>query len=143
MSFRPYSALTSSGVLDGRSNNTGVSINKGVPVRINSSGELAFVNVSVENEILNIAGVSAETILDGSKGDIISSGKIEDITTSYALGDVLYISKTGGLTNAKPSIGTEGFVAGDFVILIGVVAKNESNPALKDLIVFIQRVGQL
>lgn len=143
MTFRPYSALQSSGVSDERTNNTGVTINKGTPVRINSSGELGFVNVAVENEVLNIIGVASQSILDGSSGTAVGSGKIEDITTGFALGDTVWLSKSGGLTNIKPSIGINGFVTGDIVVFIGVIAKNESNPALKDLIVAIERQGQL
>ena len=143
MTFRPYSALKSSGVSDNRSNNTGSTINKGTPLRINSSGELDFVNVSVEDEVLNIIGVANQSISDGSIGSTTANGKVEDITTSFNLGDTVWLSKAGALTNIKPSIGVDGFVSGDIVVFIGVIAKNESNPSLKDLIVFIERQGQL
>lgn len=143
MSFRPYNQLTASALTDSRSNNTGVPINKGTPVRINSSGELDFVNVSVENQILNIAGIASQTIPDGNAGAFLSSGKIEDITTTASFGDLVFISKTGTLTEIKPSIGVAGFLAGDFVVSVGVVAKNETNPLLKDLIINVEIKGQL
>lgn len=143
MTFRPFNQLTASAVSDDRTNNTGVSMNKGVPARINSLGELDFVDVSVEAEALNTVGVVAQTILNNSQGKFLTSGKIEDIVTSAAFGDLVYIDKTGNLTNVQPSVGVNGFVVGDFVIQVGVVAKNESNPLLKDLIISVAIVGQL
>jgi len=143
MSFRPYNQLTASGVQDVRANNTGVSIDKAVPVRINASGELDFINVSTEAQALSVSGVAAQTILDGTAGSFLSSGKIEDVSTSAIFGDTVYISKAGILTNIKPAIGVSGFIAGDFVISVGVIAKNESNPILKDLIINIDVKGQL
>lgn len=143
MSFRPYTEIKSSGVEDERTNNTGITINKGVPVRINTSGELDFINVSVEAEAINVSGVASEPITNGSKGSVVNSGKISDIATTAALGDIVYVSKSGSLTNVKPSIGVSGFVAGDFVVMVGIIAKNESNPTLKDLMLNVDVVGQL
>jgi hypothetical protein len=143
MSYRPYNQLKASGLEDTRTNNTGATIPKGTPVRINTSGELDFVNVSIENEVVNIAGVASQSIPTASAGVFLSSGKIEDITTTADFGDFIYISKSGNFTNAKPTIGVGGFLASDFVISVGVVAKNESNPTLKDLIINIDVQGQL
>lgn len=143
MSFRPYTALTASGIVDTRPNNTGVTLLKGTPVRINVSGELDVIDVSVEAEAINAAGVVENDISNGSDGNIINSGIITDVTTSASFGDVVFISKSGGLTNTKPSIGVGSFVAGDFVIRVGVIAKNQDNPVLKDLIVGMVVEGQL
>ena len=57
--------------------------------------------------------------------------------------DVLYVSKTGGVTNVKPSIGVDGFTAGDVIIRLGVVSKNRDNPSNKDLIVNVAIIGVL
>lgn len=143
MSFRPYDKLKASGIEDSRPNNTGTSIPKGTPVRINTSGELDFIDVTNENEILNIAGVATQTIPNGSNGFFSSSGKIEDITTTADFGDFVFVSKSGNITNTKPSIGIGGFVSGDFIVSVGVVAKNQSNPVLKDLLINIDIQGQL
>lgn len=143
MSFRPYQKINASSVSDSRPNNTGSPLPKGTPVRINVSGELDIIDVGVEAEAFSAAGVVLETIANGASGDIINSGKITDITTTAVLGDVVFVSKTGGLTNVKPSIGVSGFVAGDLVIRVGVIAKNEDNPSLKDLIVSLAIVAQL
>ena len=143
MTYRPYDRITTAGVSDGRPNNTGGTITKGVPVRINTSGELDGIDVSSENDSLNIIGVAADNIPTSSTGEVVSSGKVADIATFAAFGDVLYIDKSGQLTNIKPAIGINGFVSGDFVIIVGVVAKNVDNPGLKDLVLNIQVVGQL
>lgn len=143
VTYRPYNALTASGVSDSRPNNTGVSINKGTPVRMNSSGELDFIDVSIEAQALSVSGVAAESIPDGSSGVMITSGKVSNITTSAVFGDFMYIDKTGNLTNIKPSIGVNSFVSGDFVVSVGVIAKNSDNPSNKDLVIIIDVIGQL
>lgn len=143
MTFRPYSVLTSSAIEDKRPNNTGASILKGTPVRINNLGELDFIDVSIESQATGIAGIAKETIINGASGSFLSNGKIEDITTTANFGDLLYVDKTGNLTNIKPSIGSNGFVSGDFVLSVGVVAKNINNASLKDLIINVDLIGQL
>lgn len=143
MTYRPYSALTATGISDTRPNNSGITISKGIPVRINSSGELDFINVSVESQALSVAGVASENIPNTQSGTFLTTGKVSDITTTASFGDLLYIDKTGSLTNIKPSIGVNSFVSGDFVVSVGVVAKNSSNPLLKDLVIMIDIIGQL
>jgi len=143
MTFRPYTSLTATGVSDIRTNNTGATINKGQPTRINTSGELDFVNPAVEADSIGTIAVAQVSILNGLSGAVVAGGKVEDVTVTASLGDVVYVSKIGGLTNQKPSIGIDGFVSGDIVIQVGVIAKNEASPSLKDLIVNIDIVGQL
>lgn len=143
MTYRPYNQLTSSGTTESRPNNTGVTITKASPVIINSSGELDTVDVSVEADALSVAGVAAADILDSTNGNIINSGRLTDITTTAAFGDVLYAGKLTSLTNVKPSVGIGGFATGDLVVIIGVVAKNIDNPSIKDLVLNINIVGQL
>lgn len=143
MTYRPYTELTATGISDTRPNNTGVTISKAIPVRINSSGEMDFINVSIEAEALSVAGLTSEEISDNSSGNFVSSGKVSNITTTASFGDLMYIDKTGALTNIKPSIGVNGFVSGDFVVSVGVIAKNSSNPSNKDLIILIDVIGQL
>lgn len=143
MPYIPQGSLTTSGVQDSRQNNTGGTILKGTPLTINSNGELDGINLSSEVSALSIVGVADGTIIDGAFGNYIASGKLVDITTSANLGDVLYVDKSGTLSNVKPSIGVGGFIVGDFVISVGVVAKNIDNASLKDLILNIQVIGQL
>jgi len=124
-------------------NNTGATINSLNLVYVNVSGNIAVVDASDETKALNIIGISKVSILNGDTGTVVHSGRIEGITTLTGFGDTVYVSKTGELTNIKPSIGVNSFTIGDFVIKIGVIAKNELNPAEKDLIVNIEIEGQL
>jgi len=123
-------------------NDTGSTILRLTPVIINSNGTISPVNVSNETA-LSIAGVSAVNIANGESGEVSFSGRIKNIVTSASLGDVIYIDKSGFITNSKPSDGLNGFTAGDFIIRVGIVVKNESNPAAKDLLVSIILEGQL
>lgn len=122
-------------------NNTGGSINLFTPVRINTSGELSLVDVSSELATASI-GVTSESIANTTAGMVVMTGKLENLNL-FNYGDVIYISKAGGLTNVKPSEGVSGFIVGDWVIKVGIIAKNETNPLNKDLYVNIEVVGQL
>lgn len=125
-------------------NLSGSPIAKLTPVRIDVAGGINTINVSNEAEALAIVGlVRPSSIADSSSGQVVTGGILEDVTTTALFGDILYVSKTGGVTTTKPSIGSGGFVAGDFVIRLGVIAKDVTNPAQKNLIVNITIVGQL
>lgn len=123
-------------------NQSGQNLVKGTPVRIDSNGYAAPIDVSVEAEAFAACGVISSGIADAASGDFVTAGIIQNIT-GFNFGDVLYVSKTGDLTATKPSIGVDGFMAGDFVIRVGVVQRNVVTPAQKDLIVNVQVVGQL
>lgn len=138
MTYRPYNKITSSAVSDERVNNSGVTMLKGTPARINSSGELDFIDVSSDTTSLSVVGIVATDISNGSSGGFLTTGKIENITTSANLGDVVWVDKTGALTNIPPAIGVNSFLEGDAIIRVGVIAKNQDNPSLKDLIVTIE-----
>lgn len=120
-----------------------MTINAGTPVIMNSSGDPDFVNVSIEAEVISIAAVAQDTIANGDEGRFVTSGKVESLNVTFSFGDVIYISKTGGLTNIQPSIGVGGFTDGDFIVMLGVIARNEDNPSFKDLILHIDIMGQL
>ena len=123
-------------------NNTGLTINKATPVRLTPSG-LALINVSDEVSANAIAGIMKANIANGDSGDVFNSGVLEDISTSASVGDIMYVSKSGDLTNIKPSDGVNGFVSGDWVIRVGVIAENNDNPSLKDILINIQIIGAL
>lgn len=123
-------------------NATGSTITKGTPVSINSNGELQLVDVSVEASAAAMVGVAESDISNNTDGNVITNGKIANITTSFGYGSVLYINKSGVLTNIKPSEGVNGFIAGDFIVNVGVIAKDPSS-VNKDLIVNHYIVGQL
>jgi len=126
-----------------RTNASGASVNRTQPLRIDVSGQAQAVNPSVESEVLALIGVAKDSVANGALVGIATSGRLENVTVPGSLGDSLYLSKTGNLTNVKPSIGVGGFVSGDFVVFIGISVKNQSNPLLTDLMVNIKVVGQL
>ena len=130
-------------ITDSVDNNSGSILAKLTPVKITASGDIDKIDVSVEADALAIAGILNSDTADGEVGEIVSSGRIRDVDTSADLGDIIYIAKNGLTTNIKPSEGVAGFVASDYVIRLGVVAKNTANPLKKDLLVNIQIIGQL
>lgn len=130
----------SSATLD---NNTGFTLPKLTPVGIDSLGELDTIDVSNEASAISCSGIVRADILNAASGSVALSGILEDITTSAVFGNVLFVSKSGGVTNVKPTIGGGGFVSGDWVIKLGVISKNQGNPTLKDLLINISIVGQL
>jgi hypothetical protein len=143
MSYNPFtrqSDVTSSGRFN--ANQSGSSIPKGTPVKITSSG-LGLVDVSLESDIDAFAGVLKDVASNGTNGIVVSSGSIENITTPFAVGSMVYISKLGILTNVKPSTGVNGFGEGDFIVKIGMIAQNVDSVTAKDLLVGIQVMGQL
>lgn len=124
-------------------NNTAGVITKATPVRINAAGNLSTIDPANEAHIDGFVGLAYDDIPAYSEGDVIFSGTISNITIGASFGDVVYLSKSGTLTTTKPSIGVAGFNIGDWVIRLGVIAKNQDNPTIKDLIVNIQFLGQL
>lgn len=142
MAYRPYDKITTGGVSDQRTNNTGQTLVQATPVRINTAGTLDTIDVSNDNS-RSIVGVVATSISDGATGEIIGSGKITNVSVPGTFGDTVYVSKAGALTNIPPTEGQDSFVSGDFVIAVGVIAKNIDNPLQKDLILNIEVHGIL
>lgn len=134
---------TTSSELPSRTNSSGGALNRTDPVRIDTAGALQKIDVSVETDALTCLGVAKDSVANGNLVGIVTQGRLLDVTVSGTFGDAMYISKTGVLTNVKPSIGVNGFLAGDFVIFIGLIVKNQSNPLLADLMINIRVVGQL
>lgn len=150
MSYRPYqsiidaatSASSGSQRISVR-NESGATISYLQPVSIDSNGTLKSVDVSSESDSIKSVGLAMANIPNMSDGDILISGRFENISTSINFGDYVYISKSGGLTESLPTEGVNGFVAGDYVVRVGVIARNATNPSQKDLLVSIMLVGQL
>lgn len=149
MTYRPFTdiinaaASSSSAVRSTLVNNTGTTIPALTPVRLNSTGQLELIDVTTDSSVLSIVGVTEFAIADWSEGSVITQGKVSNISTGFSFGDYIYISKAGTLTNAYPVVGNNGFVAGDFVVRVGVIAKNDTNPLQKDIFITLQIVGQL
>jgi hypothetical protein len=146
MTYRPYSQIVGlvdlSTVKTSLLNSSGLTILEHTPVKINTNGDLMLLDVSNEEDVFSFVGISDNTILSGTYGDIVTQGRVVNVA-GFDFGDYVYVSKSGGLTHALPSEGISGFVAGDWVIRVGVVAKNPSDPLLKDLLINPQIVGQL
>lgn len=124
-------------------NASGSTLAKGTPACVNASSQLIAVNVSLEASVMAIVGLTNVAIPNAATGGVQDSGRLEDVAVAFALGDPLWISKTGGLTNMKPEIGVGGFTDGDFVVFVGVVVRNEFNASLKDIKMMLSIVGQL
>lgn len=124
-------------------NGSGATLTALTPVRGDTSGKANTVDVATEAQAFAIVGITKASISNGSDGTIVIGGRLKNITTSAVFGDKLFVSKTGGVTATKPDIGSGGFVAGDFVIEMGVIVRNNTVITNKDLDVNIRVVGQL
>jgi hypothetical protein len=150
MSYRPYqiivnAAVSQAGASQSREleNNSGAAIAYLQPVTVDAGGDIKAIDVSDVGDAVKVVGVATESIADGAQGSIATSGVVEDIPGPLDFGDFVYVSKTGGLTADLPTDGVDGFVSGDFVIRVGVVVKNASDPAQKDLLIAVALEGQL
>jgi len=126
-------------------NGSGFSLDQCTPVAVNSFGQLISVNVSSVANIKAFLGVAGEDLPNAAFGSVYDGGRLEEVDLpAFSVGDALYVAKDGFLTNVTPEIGMAGFVAGDHIVFIGVVVKNEFNPLLKDLkIMFDTKIGRL
>lgn len=124
-------------------NALGGTISKGTVLSINTSGQIFPIDVTSEVSVGALVGIANQDIPAAATGLVVSGGRLTNVTTSFSIGDAVYVGSDGLLTNVKPDLGSAGFVSGDFVIFIGVVVKNEFNPALQDIQLMISVVGQL
>lgn len=124
-------------------NGSGSTLAQAVPVSVNLSSQLLPLDVTSEASVQAIVGMTSIAIPSAATGSIVDSGRLENITTSFSVGDAVYAGKTTPLINVKPSIGVASFIAGDFAVFLGVVVKNEFNPLLKDFKLMIAVIGQL
>jgi len=124
-------------------NNSGLVINKASAVRLDVNGEYGEIDVAVETEALSAIGVTVDDIPVGETGESLMSGTIPDVNITANVGDIIYIAKTGELSNIRPQLGVNGFVAGDFAIKIGILFQNDVAPLQKDLFLSIAIIGQL
>lgn len=151
MSYSPYflnktatgNVASARGTLTNFQNGSGSTLAKGTLVAVNTSSQLVPVVVSSEASVQAIVGMTSMAIPNAAIGSVVDFGRLEDITSSFAIGDALYLGKDGLLTNVKPQIGTAGFTDGDFVIFVGVLVRNEFNVSLKDIKLMISVIGQL
>jgi hypothetical protein len=138
-------AMTSSSAIqkDLFKNDSNVTIAALSAVSIGLTGNLITTNVSDEVSALSTVGLTINTMLNNATDNVILSGRLVGVTTPFSYRDVLYVSKDGSLTNNKPTIGSNSFISGDFIVKVGVVCSNSSNPLVQDIVINIQVVGQL
>jgi len=124
-------------------NDTGSSIAALTAVSSNASGLVSKCDPSAEADVSSFLGLTITSIADATSGDVAKVGVLENVTTAFAVRDAVYVAKDSSLTNTAPEIGVNGFAAGDFIIFIGHISKNESNPAQKNLELRPEVIGQL
>lgn len=116
------------------------------PVSTDATGQIALCDVSSENSVSRFVGITAEPIPSAASGSVISGGRAEALSANiagFSLGDPVYVGKNGTLIKTRPDIGVSGFVAGDWIIFLGVVVKNEFDAMEKDIQLMIEVIGQL
>lgn len=150
MTYRPYSAIiaaaqaSSTKLSVGLANNSGYGIDALQPVTpVPGTGEIQAVDVSAGSTTFRVLGLASQAIPDGSSGDVVTHGRIQNVSTSFSFGDFVYVAKDGSLTNVEPLIGVGGFAEGDVAIKVGMIVKNKDNPSQKDLIVNVEYGGTL
>lgn len=124
-------------------NASGGTLIQATPVSVNTSGQLIAMDVSSEAIVSAIVGVCGIDIPNSATGAVVDCGRLENVVLGFSVGDPIWVSKAGFLTNVKPNIGVGGFLAGDFVIFIGVIVKNEFNALQKDIQLMVSITGQL
>lgn len=125
-------------------NGSGLTLPLGAPLSVLGSGLVTTVNVSSQASVDDFVGFYNQATPDSASGLTIDCGLLENITGyGFSVGNPVYVSKTGTLTNVVPAIGVGGFVAGDYLVFCGVIVQNEFNPSQQDLKILIQKAGIL
>jgi hypothetical protein len=149
MTYRPYAAIiaeanaNSSKLVLELVNGTATTIPALTPVGMDNAGNMQPVSIGDNLSSVAVLGITESSVPPSQSGNVVFSGRIENVSISAPHGSILYVSKTGTLTTNIPTVGMFGFVPGDEVIRIGGVVKNKANPSLKDIIVRIEVIGTL
>lgn len=89
-------------------NNSGSTITKGTPVYISGFDTKPTI-LKCDNDDLTtfpVAGLATTDITNGSDGNILITGILNNVnTSSFSAGDNIYVASGGGLTNVKPNSG--------------------------------------
>jgi hypothetical protein len=130
-------------------NGEAYSLTQGMPVCVNTVGNMVHVDVTSDANVAGIVGVVAPvSVVTGAVGEVMDIGRLENFTTSFSCGDAIYINTDGTLMNVRPDIGVQygtatAFAEGDYVVFVGVIVQNQYNTQLLDLKVYMDVVGQL
>ena len=124
-------------------NGTGSTINIGTPVSTLANGMMSPTDVTSQASVQAFVGLCATTTPSAAKAQVVSAGRLENVSTGFNVGDAIYIGLDGTLINVKPDIGVAGFASGNFLVFVGVVVQNEFNASAQDIQVFLQVFGEL
>jgi hypothetical protein len=116
---------------------------RGTPVGTMTSGLVTIIDVSSQTSVNGFVGLFNIDAPSAASVEVLDSGLLENFTTSFAINDPVYVSKAGGLTNIIPIRGSNGFVAGDYVLFLGTIVQNEFDNTKKDIKILIQKPGRL
>lgn len=120
------------------------SIPQGTLCFVNNAGFIGPVDVSNQATVDAKVGVAEVRIATSGTGPVVSGGRLENFTTSFPVGTPLFVGTDGSPTNIYPEDGVNGFVAGDYVIFLGVLVPNQTNPSTElDIQLFLQVIGVL
>jgi len=90
-------------------NNSGATIAKGDPVYVTGFSTKTTVAKSVATDLATfpVMGLATTAITNGSDGVVIVSGIFSNVnTSSYTVGNRLYVATAGGLTATQPAGGS-------------------------------------
>jgi hypothetical protein len=122
-------------------NTTGSTIAKGTPVYITGYSTKPLIAKCDSDDLTTfpIVGITQTAISNNSDGVIIVSGVFEGInTSSYTVGEILYVANGGGLTDTIPAGGSGAVAvvaksnASTGIIIVGQPKGNGSWGALKN-----------
>ena len=90
-------------------NNTGSQINAGTPVYVSgyySNNGKSLIAPAIGNDATKMpaVGILANNLADESEGHVHVFGEVPRLdTSSFSVGDTVYVDPTGGLTNTRPT----------------------------------------
>ena len=124
-------------------NGMGTTLTQSTPVCVNTSGQMISVDVTSDAAIAGLIGLVQQDTPSTALGLVTDNGRLENITTSFSIGDPVYINFDGTLTNVRPDLTVSGWAVGMYMVFIGVIVMNQFNPALKDIKIYLDVLGQL
>jgi hypothetical protein len=122
-------------------NTTGATIAKGTPVYILGYSTKPLIGKCDSDDLTTfpMVGITQAAISNNSDGVVVVSGVFENInTSSYSIGNILYVANGGGLTNSIHTGGSGAVAvvaksnASTGVIIVGQPKGNGSWGALKN-----------
>ena len=88
-------------------NNSGVDLGAGDPVYTTGFTTKTTIAKATSSTVIPILGLLKTDLANGSDGIVVVAGVLENInTSSFSVGDILYVAESGGLTNSRPEGGS-------------------------------------